>query len=97
MNKDVEFLIWFSVWVAVVVATFCAIIFTVEKPRFLGDIEREGRAVAGVLVGLIWPVVVIAFLLANAPRVLRGFCRGASQLYRAVAKRPKLPRAEVRR
>lgn len=97
-SKDVEFLITLYAALAVIGAVVCAAIFVGEKPKFLGKLESEGRAVAGVLFGIFWPLIGVAFVVKFAPHVMRGFGRGVAQLWRIVRpKKPDLPRAELRR
>jgi hypothetical protein len=70
-----------------------AAIFVIENPLDLA-LADEGRAVLGVIAGLLWPLVALYAIV----RFLCAAWRGVMQCVRLVVPaKAKLPRAEVRR
>lgn len=96
MSKDVQFLVTLYCVMAVLGGGVLAAAFATEKPKFLRPLGTEGRAVAGVLVGILWLLVALALLVRYAPRAAVAIGRGFAQLFRFVRpKKPDMPEART--
>lgn len=86
---------------AFAVGLACALVFTdrtLRHPKFVDGLESEGRTVAGILLGIAWPVVLVYWLVKNTPTGVLALGRGIAQVYRVLTPAPvaQLPRAQAR-
>lgn len=71
-------------------AAFMCVLLTIdEEIRIIDDLGKEGRAVLAILIGALWPLLVVAGVLW----LLRAGGRGIAQVWRVAF--PKKPLAEV--